>query len=594
MRTLLTFSLAMLAAFGLYSMGTDAAERVPGPLGGWLPQTDANHAPAAVPVSVNYQGRLVDSTTGNPLPDGSYSVRFSVHTALTGGTEVGSQLSVVSTQDGVFSAMLVMPASVFNATPRFLEVKVGADPPLTTRQLVSSVPFAYFANGAALANNAELLDGIDSTQFLRSDVAATQASNLTVAGNLVANGTTTLGNGVGNDTTIANGDVTVNGGTQLGDSLSDTTTITGPVATLADVAVGGDISVEGNNIDTGLGGPDLRIDANVAAAGSILLGGSTGQGDDVQIVDGSLCVGSAGCNSVPADGSLQVDGAIAARSSSSFDSDIAIGNDPAFDGTARITFSADSNLTWDSTDAVPRFQFSDRVDIGGGLCIAAAASQCDGVTMPAGTSIRTQGSIFANNFDLAEHFPAADDDLAPGDLVMFGDGAAVRRTDGTPYDARIAGIVSGEPGLALGWGEEGEAAVALQGRVPLNVTLENGPIASGDYLTSSSTPGKAMRATEPGPIAGIALQAYDGSGDAQVLTFVALGERNVGALVDRIERLEAELADGGGAPSQATSAVAAADGGVSTWMAIAMAMAGACAAVGAGAAGVLLRARVRA
>jgi len=39
------------------------------------------------------------------------------------------------------------------------------------------------------------------------------------------------------------------------------------------------------------------------------------------------------------------------------------------------------------------------------------------------------------------------------------------------------------------------ACLALTGRVPVKVTNENGPIVPGDLLTSSSTPGYAMKWT---------------------------------------------------------------------------------------------------
>ena len=49
--------------------------------------------------------------------------------------------------------------------------------------------------------------------------------------------------------------------------------------------------------------------------------------------------------------------------------------------------------------------------------------------------------------------------------------------------------------------------------MPANVTLEGGPIAIGDYLVPSSTPGKAMRARDASEtgIIGVALSAYDGT-----------------------------------------------------------------------------------
>jgi len=52
--------------------------------------------------------------------------------------------------------------------------------------------------------------------------------------------------------------------------------------------------------------------------------------------------------------------------------------------------------------------------------------------------------------------------------------------------------------------------VALVGRVPVNVTSEGGSISVGDFLTTSSTPGKAMKATRAGRVIGMALGSFDG------------------------------------------------------------------------------------
>jgi len=101
------------------------------------------------------------------------------------------------------------------------------------------------------------------------------------------------------------------------------------------------------------------------------------------------------------------------------------------------------------------------------------------------------------------------------------------RVGAGPYDKKVAGIVSGAP-VILFEGAELQIApspgqfqkgnkppVALAGRVPLKVSLENGPIKIGDMLTSSSLPGHAMKATDQskafGAVVGKALENFDGS-----------------------------------------------------------------------------------
>jgi DNA-binding transcriptional MerR regulator len=81
-----------------------------------------------------------------------------------------------------------------------------------------------------------------------------------------------------------------------------------------------------------------------------------------------------------------------------------------------------------------------------------------------------------------------------------------------PYQNNIIGIVSTSPYRVMGASikEQGQAPkpIALSGKVPLKVSSENGPIQAGDYLTSSSIPGVAMKATKPGQVVGKALEGF--------------------------------------------------------------------------------------
>lgn len=126
-----------------------------------------------------------------------------------------------------------------------------------------------------------------------------------------------------------------------------------------------------------------------------------------------------------------------------------------------------------------------------------------------------------NGFDLAEWFPS-EESLAAGDVVSVDSTRAeyVRKSQGA-YEPSVIGIVSTNPGYTLGEPAVGYAAqIALAGRVPVNVTNENGTIVPGDYLTTSSTPGYAMKATEAGPVIGIAMDSF-GDASGQVVAKIA-------------------------------------------------------------------------
>ena len=126
-----------------------------------------------------------------------------------------------------------------------------------------------------------------------------------------------------------------------------------------------------------------------------------------------------------------------------------------------------------------------------------------------------------NGFDLAEWFQSSEQ-LAAGDVVSVDPNGVetIRKSQGA-YESSVVGIVSTEPGITLGAPASGFASqIALAGRVPVNVSNENGAIVPGDYLTTSSTPGVAMKATEAGPVIGIAMSSSDGA-SGQVIAKIA-------------------------------------------------------------------------
>ena len=118
--------------------------------------------------------------------------------------------------------------------------------------------------------------------------------------------------------------------------------------------------------------------------------------------------------------------------------------------------------------------------------------------------------------DLAERMPVAETGLHVGDAValttVLGKDIAGIRATRVPYESSAIGVVSTRPGTLLGAKSAG-VAVALAGRVPVNVTMEGGPIAIGDYLVASTTRGRVMHARDlnRGGVLGIALTAYHGN-----------------------------------------------------------------------------------
>ncbi|MGI0134887.1 MAG: hypothetical protein ACREBW_08025, partial [Candidatus Micrarchaeaceae archaeon] len=117
--------------------------------------------------------------------------------------------------------------------------------------------------------------------------------------------------------------------------------------------------------------------------------------------------------------------------------------------------------------------------------------------------------------DYAEIYYANDNTIGAGDVIAIDPNrsAGIMKTTHA-YPQSAMGIVSTLPGQVIGAadGTGIPEPVALNGRVPVEVSTVNGPIEPGDYLTPSNIPGVAMKATGPGQMIAKALTGYS-SGD---------------------------------------------------------------------------------
>jgi hypothetical protein len=134
--------------------------------------------------------------------------------------------------------------------------------------------------------------------------------------------------------------------------------------------------------------------------------------------------------------------------------------------------------------------------------------------------------------DLAEPFPMSQQDIPKGAVVVIDeDHPGQLKLSTRAYDTRVAGVVSGangvKPGISLkqeGTLDQGQN-VALSGRVYVQADAAYGPIQPGDLLTTSDTPGCAMKASDParaqGAILGKAMTGLK-AGQGKVLVLVTL------------------------------------------------------------------------
>lgn len=118
-------------------------------------------------------------------------------------------------------------------------------------------------------------------------------------------------------------------------------------------------------------------------------------------------------------------------------------------------------------------------------------------------TITTDSDVVLSNGDCAEEFDLAEQGpVEPGMVMVLTDAGEVTQSQ-EPYDKRVAGVVSGagsyRPAIVLDkrTTDRRRVPLALLGKVYCRVDATNGAIAVGDLLTTSSTPGHAMRLSDP-------------------------------------------------------------------------------------------------
>lgn len=173
---------------------------------------------AGINKTINFQGKIVNSD-GTNVEDGSYDVAFGLYTAASGGsptwTETWSSGSAqVSVLDGIFQVSLgahtALPGDVdFNSDNIYLGVNFDGDGEMEPRIRLSAVPQAF---------NSDKVDGLDATQFIRSDASGNYTSGtlafdsgttLDIKGDLIVTDTGIVLDGVTTNF-AATGDVSFN------------------------------------------------------------------------------------------------------------------------------------------------------------------------------------------------------------------------------------------------------------------------------------------------------------------------------------------------------------------------------------------------
>jgi len=145
--------------------------------------------------------------------------------------------------------------------------------------------------------------------------------------------------------------------------------------------------------------------------------------------------------------------------------------------------------------------------------------------------VEVTGDIRLANADCAEDFDITDlEKVEPGMVMVIDEEGALRQSD-RAYDKRVAGVISGagnfKPGIVLDKKESSRnrMPIALLGKVYCKVDAQYGAIEVGDLLTTSLTPGHAMKTDDPlkafGAVIGKALRPLE-AGQGLIPILIAL------------------------------------------------------------------------
>ncbi|MBI3949581.1 MAG: hypothetical protein HY314_03905 [Acidobacteria bacterium] len=458
------------------------------------------HAPAlaqsGAPNLIQFHGRLVDPVTSQPITTPT-QIRVQI---IQGGTAeenpstgrvVFAEQAEVTPDDagqldyligshapGVGTGRARLEVEDFDTTqPVFVEIALvqpnGSVQVMLPRQRLGSVPYALQAATAAISTDDTLM-GIGTGEtplgIANGGVGTNQlATNAVTAAKIAPGQVVKSLNGLfDNVTLVAGANITI--------------TPSGNMLTLAAPNALTSISHNATLMGTGTSGMPLGVavplslSGQIASPNAIITANTSSDGFGVQgFSDGNSGAGVAGFNTGG--------------------------------GAGVASFSQSGNL-FEGFAVALRFRVRNDGQVRSNV----------GFTTPA--------ADFAEMTEVEEASSREAESYQPGDVLIISPETGKLKKCSQPYCPLVAGIYSTHPGFLGGQGIEesstNKVPLALIGQVPCKVTTENGAIAIGDLLVTSSTPGSAMKGTDRnlmlGAIVGKALEPLSsGTGTIRVL-----------------------------------------------------------------------------
>ena len=507
-----------------------------------------------------YQGKLTDA--GNPA-NGNYDLQFKLFDALAGGVQQGATLvrTPVTASAGNFTVTLDFGVAVFTGADRFLEIgvrpagSVNAYTVLSPRQPVTSTPYAI------RSINSTQLGGVDASQyvttasvgstFIKNDTALQSGANFNISGNGF------VGGNVGIGTTNPLSKLTVQG---TGYGLTHTSG-TGlgavTVGTFISTAAGGSgwVGTKSNhplNFFTNDGLPQMTIDTS----GNVGIGVSPTT--KLSVLNTTVGVTAIYGESATAPGVYgkstssrgvfgESDSFIGVWGKSTTNGGVlgeSVSGSGVFGRSGAVSLTAGGvyglGTSSGSIGVIGEANFGTGFGVGV-FGVTASAAGYGGYfrNTGGGSALIAEGKArigvleIYGGLDLAEKF-AVTDETKPGMVVAIDPQNAGKLTiSRRAYNRRVAGIISGANNLSAGMVLSGLAdtnpgttlPVALSGRAWVYCDASKNAIHSGDLLTTSATPGHAMKVVNhkraQGAIIGKAMTELK-SGKGLVLVLVTL------------------------------------------------------------------------
>jgi hypothetical protein len=466
------------------------------------PETSAT----VVDLTFTYQGQLKQNNS--PI-NGNADFKFTVTDET--GDPFGTTNVTLPVSNGIFTAVINSPGRIWDGQARLLEIAVrfpsgvGSFTTLTPRQPIRAVPYAMglapfgYLNGDGQASNQTLLtmDALGDEQGLWVSASQGKAISGNSGGSDAVSGASSAGNGVrgSSGSSIASG--------IYGENTNGGYGVAGRVTN-------GGTAIFGDGHSNGLAGRFIDGDVELAYGGLYIYGG------DIGMDSGNLSMYSGGFSTLYGKASF---GATTRQMIDLWGSVYGIGvqsytvynRTDLGAGFAWYQGGVHSDVAGDPGAGGTRLMYLDangRVMARNGLWAQGLANNPNPLSVTGLSDsdvefrVNNAGEVFADGTfhpggaDFAELLPATAG-LEPGDALIIGrDGKLAKSTEA--YQSSVVGVYSTQPGVLGGSNDtdhDGKVPLAVVGVVPVKVTDENGPIAPGDLLTTSSVAGRAMRAS---------------------------------------------------------------------------------------------------